>query len=170
MAEEGMATVPNDAEDAPVKRIYEVGYHIIPAVKEEDLEKIVASVRSVIEQAGGSFIAEGAPAITKLAYDIDVKEGEKRVTYDRGYFGWIKFESVVEAARTLEESLQANANIMRSVVFQTVREDTRAKIKAPQLGEVKRTDVIKTVQRKEEVSAPVSEEVLDKALQDLTAE
>jgi ribosomal protein S6 len=171
MADEAMKAVENDAEDAAVTRIYEVGYHISPAAKEEDHEKIVASIRSVIEKAGGSFIAEGAPALTKLSYEIDVREGEKRVSYDRGYFGWIKFEGSIESAQQLEESMKANQSIMRHVVFQTVREDTRAKIKAPQLREVKRTDVIKAAPRRaEENAAPVSEEVLEKALQDLTAE
>ena len=47
-------------DEAPAEpRIYELGYHIIPTVKEEDVEKIVGGIRSVIEKAGGSFIAEG---------------------------------------------------------------------------------------------------------------
>ena len=56
-------------------------------------------------------------------------------------------------------------------MFQTVREDTRAKMKAPQLREVKRTDVIRQVPKRiEETSAPVSEEELEKALSDITSE
>src|SRR3990167_4425026 len=67
-------------DEAPAEpRIYELGYHIIPTVKEEDVEKIVGSIRSVIEKAGGSFIAEGAPSLTKLSYAMNAlaKEGEK---------------------------------------------------------------------------------------------
>src|SRR3989338_7005439 len=156
-----------EVQDAPALRIYEVGYHIAPETKEEDLEKVVATIRSIVEQAGGSFIAEGAPSMTKLAYPMFVREGEKTTEYDRGYFRWLKFEAPVAVARSLEESLKRDKNLFRFIVFQTVREDTRAKYKAPQLREVKRTDVIKQAPRRvEETSAPVSEEDLEKAIQE----
>lgn len=156
-------------------RIYEVGYHVVPSVAEEDLEKVVGGIRSEIEKAGGNFIAEGAPSSMKLAYPFTVKEEGKQVEYDRGYFGWIKFEASVGSALTLEDSLKANKNVMRCIVFQTVREDTRAKYKAPTLREVKRTDTIKSTPRRgatpiEEKKGPVSEVDLEKALQDITTD
>ena len=154
-----------------VVRIYEIGYHISPAVKEEDLEKVVASIRSVVEKQGGNFIAEGAPSMTKLSYEISGQEGGKRVDYDRAYFGWLKFEAPSTAAAVLEEALKADKTVLRHIVFQTVREETRAHLKAPTLREVRRTDTLKTTaKREEEVSAPVSEADLEKALQDITAE
>lgn len=169
MADEMAKTMETPEEG--MLRVYEVGYHIAPDVKEEELEKFIGTIRSVIEQAGGSFIAEGAPALMRLAYPMETRMGEKRTEHDRGYFGWIKFESPVEVARTLEQSLRAIPQFMRTIVFETVREDTRAKMKAPQLREVKRTDTIKTVTRRpEEATAPVSEEQLEKALEDITAE
>lgn len=156
-------------------RIYEVGYHIVPSVKEEDLERQVGSIRSEIEKAGGNFIAEGAPSLMKLAYEITMQEAGKRVEYDRGYFGWIKFEASVASAHVLETSLKNNASVMRFIVFQTVREDTRAKYKAPTLREVKRTDTIKSTPRRgaapsEEKKGPVSEVDLEKALSEITSE
>ena len=158
------------AEEAAVSRIYEVGYHLVPTIKEEDLDKVVGGVRSIIEKAGGSFIAEGAPALTRLAYPLHVMEKGKRVEYDRGFFGWLKFESTTDTVDALNEALKRSADVMRSMVFETVRDDTRAKIKAPRLAEVKRTESIKTTPRHEESSAPVSEEQLDKALEDLTSD
>ena len=153
-----------------VRRIYEVGYHIVPTVKEEDIEKVVSEIRSLIEKGSGSFIAEGAPVLTRLSYPMTVKEGEKRTLHDRGYFGWLKFESTTDAARELERSLKGMNSLLRVILFETVREDTRAKMKAPQLREVKRTDVIKTTPRPAETAGPVSEEDLEKALQDITTE
>ena len=169
----------DETADAVTLRIYEVGYHISPDTKEEELEKVVGTLRSEIESAGGgsssggkaSFIAEGAPSLMKLAYPISLREGEKSVEYDRGYFGWIKFEAPIAAAQTIEAFLKHNKSFFRYIVFQTVREDTRAKMKAPQLREVKRTDVIRQVPKRiEETSAPVSEEELEKALSDITSE
>lgn len=154
-----------------VSRVYEVGYHILPSFKEEDLEGIVGAIRSVIEKAGGSFISEGAPVLTRLAYPVAVKTRGKRDDYDRAYFGWIKFEAAVDTAHALEESLKRDSAVLRFIVFRTVREETRARVKLATIREVRRTDVIKAAPTKEETSGePVSEEDLDKALETLTTE
>ncbi|MBI5003883.1 30S ribosomal protein S6 [Candidatus Kaiserbacteria bacterium] len=163
-----------DAKDTPETselRIYEVGYHIIPTVKEEELDGVVGKIRALIEKAGGSFIAEGAPVQMKLSYPMSIRENERHSEYDHSYFGWLKFEAPVEAALVLEKTLQADMQILRSIVFRTVREETRARLKLGTLREVRRTDTIKApVRRVEEVSAPVSEVDLDKALEELTTE
>ncbi|MBI4079672.1 30S ribosomal protein S6 [Candidatus Kaiserbacteria bacterium] len=170
MAEEAVKEMETDTEGGVI-RIYEVGYTITPTVKEEDVEKTVGTIRSEIEKGGGNFIAEGAPSLTRLAYEMSANESGKRLLHDRGYFGWIKFEADTATAHALEEMLKKNLQIMRYIVFRTVREDTRAKMKAPQLREVKRTDTIQARPRRvEETTGPVSEEELEKALQDITKE
>ncbi len=171
-----VAVAPNETarEAESVLRVYEIGYHISPGTKEDEVEKVVSEVRSMIGGAGGSFIAEGAPSLIKLAYPITASPpagGGKHVEYDRGYFGWLKFEAPSAAAATLEETLKLHAAVIRSILFQTVREETRARFKAPTLREVKRTDTIKTAPRPvEESAAPLSEAELEKALDDITAE
>lgn len=171
MSEEKSAVEANAAENADSLRVYEVGYHITPTIKEEDIESIVGGIRSVIEKAGGNFIAEGAPSSQRLAYGIEGREAGKRIEYDRAYFGWIKFEAEIAAAHALETALKQSNDVIRFILFRTVKEDTRAKIKAPTLREVKRTDTIRTTPRRaEEAAAPVSEADLEKALHDITAE
>lgn len=154
-------------------RIYEIGYLITPSVMEDGLEKAVSSIRAEIEKTGGNFIAEGAPSLTKLSYSITTLEDGKKVKNDRAYFGWLKFEVQSSAVDTLEKLLKQNAKILRSIMFQTVREDTRAKMKAPTLREVRRTDTIKSTPRRsveETDQVPVSEEDLEKALKEITTE
>lgn len=173
MVDEMIVTTETDTEDVGISRIYEVGYLVSPTVKEEDIEKTVSAIRSEIEKTGGSFIAEGAPSAIKLAYPITTRGGGKKTEYDRAYFGWIKFEAKVSVAQALEESLKKNQDVLRCMVFQTVREDTRAKMKAPTLREVRRTDTIKAASLRvptDEEKAPVSEEDLEKALKDITTE
>lgn len=163
-------TVTEKNPETEITRIYEIGYTLVPSIKEEDVEKTVGAVRSSIEKAGGNFIAEGAPSLMRLAYAMSAEEAGKHVEHDRGYFGWIKFESNVRSAHELERTLASNPLVMRFILFRTVREDTRAKLKAPTLREVKRTDTIKTTRRAEESTGPVSEEDLEKALKDITQE
>lgn len=165
------AVIEKETEKGAIgARVYEIGYHVNPNKKEDELEATVNSVRSMIEKAGGSFIAEGAPSLTKLSYTISRKESGKRHDYDRGYFGWIKFEAPVSAAAALESALKTESDIMRSVLFQTVREETRARFKTASVREVKRSDVLKAAPRAQETAAPVSDEELEKALEDITAE
>ena len=168
MADETVIMDKETADEAGIARVYEAGYHISPSVKEEDIEKTVAGIRAVVEKAGGSFIAEGAPALMKLAFPIYRSDNGKQQEYDRGYFGWLKFESTLDAADELRDALARNSSIIRSMVFRTVREETRAKMKASTLREVKRTDTIKTsAKRPHEAAAPVSDADLDKALSDI---
>ena len=175
MAEEVDILEPETAsqDDEIISRIYEIGYHIIPTVKEEDLEKVVSEVRSIIEKNVGSFIAEGAPSLTRLSYAMKAHAGagDRKVAYDRAYFGWIKFEAGVDTVLSLRDSLKTNPNFLRIIIWKTVREDTRAKMKAPTLREVKRGDTIKTSRtRAPEEQAPVSEVDLEKALEEITKE
>jgi ribosomal protein S6 len=160
-------------ESETILRVYEVGYHVSPSVKEEDVEKVVAEIRDVIEKAGGVFIAEGAPAHAKLSYPISIRHGEKYTEYDRAFFGWIKFETTTEVAAQIDAALKAHRSIIRHIVFKTVREDTRAKLKV-NVREVRRTDTLRATARKpeetEKDAAPVSEAELDKALETLIAE
>lgn len=163
----------NHDENEVITRVYEAGYHIVPTVAESEVEKVVGAVRLEIEKMGGSFIAEGAPSLLKLAFSMDKREGEKHVAYDRGYFGWLKFEGSTESAVKLAAILNSNKDILRSIVFKTLREDTRAKFKAPTLREVKRTDTIKAAPRKAPEAAEkeaVSEADLEKALETMTQE
>src|SRR3989344_1041405 len=108
MANEAVVEMNETAEDAVALRIYEIGYHIAPDTKEEELEKVVGALRAEIEKTSGSFIAEGAPSLMKLAYTVYLREGEKSVEYDRGYFGWIKFEAPIAIAQTVEAFLKQN--------------------------------------------------------------
>ena len=159
-----------DTSVEDTSRVYEIGYHIVSTKKEDELEPTVAKIRSMIEKAGGKFLAEGAPTLQRLSYLISTKEKGKRVDHDRGYFGWLKFEAGVEPAAGLERGLRDMEEILRSVLFKTVREETRARFKTQGIREVRRGDVLRAPARKEEVSVPVSEADLEKAIQDITAE
>jgi ribosomal protein S6 len=164
---------PKTSENEGV-RIYEVGYHVLSTVKEEEVEAVVSTIRKDIEKAGGSLITEGAPQSVKLSYTMSVNKGGKNTHYERAYFGWIKFEADSEATGKLKETLTSDENILRFLIFKTLREDTRVSARPKTLREVRRTDKITSTPKKgaepKEVSEEVSEKDLDKALDDITSE
>lgn len=157
-------------EKDTVLRVYEVGYHILPTVEGEAVEKVVQGVRELIARAGGNLVAEGAPQDMKLAYTMYVNNEGKNTAYDRAHFGWIKFEIDAEEVGGIEDALRTNKKVLRSIVFKTVREETRASVKIGALREVKRSDTLKTQTRSEENAGEVSEEKLNEAIGELTEE
>jgi ribosomal protein S6 len=51
-------------------QVYEVGFHLIPTVAEEDLGALVTGVRDSIETAGGRMISDEYPKLMELAYPM----------------------------------------------------------------------------------------------------
>lgn len=160
-----------DVAETAASRVYEAGYHIVPMAEESKVETVVSEIRSMIEKNGGSLVAEGAPVTTKLAFELMMLVAGKKTYFDTAHFGWLKFEASAEGAAAVSKALELNPSIIRSMVFRTVKEDTRAKFKAPTLREVKRTDTLKSSARKEVASTvPVTEADIDKAISDITTE
>lgn len=153
--------------------IYEVGYHVLSSVVESDVETAVNRLRTTIEKAGGTFVAEGAPQRVMLAYPMAVWNNGKWTKYNEAYFGWIKFEMAAESIGGIEAACKADKDILRHLVISTVREDTRASVRQFVLKEVKRTDTIKSAARPKvapETKEEVSDEKLDEAIEELVAD
>ena len=157
--------------------IYELGYHIVPTVSKDDIAQHVSAVKALIATNNGSLIAEEAPAKLQLAYTMAKGRRGTRDKYDTAYFGWVKCEIDTEALTALTEALDQKAEILRYLLIQTVRGDTRAakkivatKSDTPQ-PRVVGTPPAKPVVRKEEKPAqPVSEGELDKAIEELVVD
>tara|TARA_B100000745_G_scaffold282203_1_gene215389 strand:- start:798 stop:1322 length:525 start_codon:yes stop_codon:yes gene_type:complete len=160
----------NEVTDA---QVYELGYHILSTVVADDLEGEVAKVRNAIEARGGSFITEGTPEMTTLAFPMFINNGGKKTKYETAYFGWIKFEMEPAKAVALErEDIKTNIQVLRYILIKTTREETRAQLQTEQntiLREVKTTG---TIERKvvEEEGGEVSEEQVEEAIEELVGE
>ena len=153
--------IPNDL------KIYEIGFHIVPIVAEDDLGVRVTKIRDVIESKGGRVIADEYPKHMDLSYAITKIAANKRALYRSAYFGWIKFEADPAGIKALEADMMKDDFILRFILVKTVRENTMAPKKALQ---AKREDGItpqeKTVE-KVEVKPQLTEEELDKTIDDL---
>ena len=153
--------------------IYELGYHIVPAVGEEGLPKEVSVLKEEIEKLGGTFISEEFPTHVTLAYTMVRASGGAREKFASAYFGWLKFEMDPEQTLILKEKLAANENVLRYLLFKTVREDTRAPKRVtlpPKPSEPIRPKFTSDVPRKTEPQKPVSDEELDRTIEKLIVE
>ncbi len=170
--------IAQDSAEEAETQVYEVGFHIVPTVEEADLGKEVDSIKSLIESNGGTFIADEFPKPITLAYTI-VKNIEGKIKkFDTASFGWIKFEMKTDSIVNVKEGIDLNKNVLRFLIIKTVKESTLApKTVVFAKDEPKKDKPLpagrqeKSVEAPEvEIKAPVSEEELDKTIEELVVE
>ncbi len=158
------------------RQVYELGFHVLSTLNEDELEAAVESLRKAVSAHDGTFISEATPELLDLAYTMTVNEGGKHTKYDTAYFGWIKFEMEPEQAVLLKaEVLETDKNILRYILIRTVREETRAQMREETLQtleEVKTTGTIQNKKVKDEDKAgeEVSDSEIDKAVEELVGD
>jgi len=173
---ENTDAVHNEAETGLETGIYELGYHILSSLSEDELQEEVGALKGMIEKVGGVFVAEEAPVMFRLAYTIVRSVGGRREKYDTSYFGWMKFELPFGTAHTLQEELEKRESILRFLIIKTVREDTRAGKRIFQVKEEgisapsRKTDSPVVSEEKKVSQEPVSEEDLDRTIDELVVE
>lgn len=140
------------------RRVYELGYHMVPTLTEEELQKEVDSLRSAISELKGNFLSESEPALIELAYTMVIGEGGKNTKYDTSYFGWIKFDlEPKHLAHLQDEVIADNKNILRHLLIKTVAEDTLAQVNLEELN-----NNLKEVKSDEKIApAPKADEKTD---------
>jgi len=150
------------------RRVYELGYLAVSTLTEAQLTAAVDSVRATITEQGGSIINEDAPKELVLAYTMYTRAQEKNIPHEKAFFGSLKFEVDPAVAEALRGALPGNANFIRTLLYTTVSEDTRAKIAPEKLREVKATGTIgKTAKA---AKTEVSDSELDKTVDEIVAD
>src|SRR5210317_1807305 len=93
--------------------VYELGYHLLPTLSDEEVQKEAESFKSLIEKIGGSLVSEEAPKPMHLAYEMVKKQEGKNAKFDTSFFGWIKFEISADDVLSVKEEVDANKNVLR---------------------------------------------------------
>lgn len=118
--------VENIIEDQSMVRkgVYEVGYHMVPTIAEENLGEEVTILKDMLAENGANFISDEYPRLMELAYEMTRSIANKKQKFTTGYFGWVKFECTPEEAKTIKELLDKNEKLVRYLLIKTVRENT----------------------------------------------
>jgi ribosomal protein S6 len=104
--------------------VYEIGFHLIPLVSEDEVASHVSTIKSILDKAGARVISEEYPTLIELAYTISKKVRGSKESFDSAYFGWIKFESSSEAIEAIDEEVRGLEEVLRFIIVKTLREDT----------------------------------------------
>ena len=152
--------------------VYELGYHLLPTLSDEEVQKEAISFKSLVEKIGGSLVSEEAPKPMHLAYEMIKKQEGKNAKFDTSFFGWIKFEMSADGVLSVKEEVDANKNVLRFIIIKTVREYTP--IQHKELFKEPEPEAPKPISKPETVEAnddgkPVSDEELDKSIEELVS-
>jgi ribosomal protein S6 len=152
-------------------QVYELGYHIVSTVAEENVPKEVESLKAIVLKDGGSLISEGEPKLINLAYSMTKSVADTKKKFNTAYFGWVKFETKSELIPMLKKAVDAHPNVLRYILIKTVRENTmftpKLTVRTPGKEEAPKP-VKKVVKTKETKAASVEE--LDKTIDELVLE
>ncbi len=154
-------------------QVYELGYHIVSTVAEENLPKEVETLKAIVLQDGGSLVSEGEPKLINLAYSMTKSVADIKKKFNTAYFGWLKFETKSELMPIIKKAVDANPNILRYLLIKTVRENTlytpKLNVRAPVKEEApKAKKSVKTEETK--ISSKKDLEDIDKSIDELVIE
>ena len=153
--------------------VYELAFHLIPTLGEDESKKIVSDLKALLEKEDATIINEDALKPMPLTYTMVKKQEGKNAKLDTSLFGVIKFDSEPEALALLQEELDLSKSVLRYLIIKTVREYEPIQNR-PVFREVKSEDakpISKPASQVEEVkdAKPISEEELDKTIEELVA-
>jgi ribosomal protein S6 len=120
-----------DTLKGDVKKVYEIGYLLVSSIPKEKVADAAAKLKDVLSKKGAEFIGEEAPEMIPLAYTMTKKIGTSNHRFDRGYFGWMKFELATKEIEEVKKTIDIDANVLRYLIITTVRENTYLGKKAP---------------------------------------
>jgi ribosomal protein S6 len=157
-------TQANEPKDP--RPVYEVGFHVLSTVDEPKVAAVVERLHTELGKGGADVISEQFPARTQLTYIIERAVSGKREKYRETYFGWIKFAIEREHIQAFEEVLRNTQEILRFILVETVREETAQRRAVFTSDRLEGETIKKRPAVREESREPISEEELDKSIEE----
>lgn len=112
-------------------QVYEIGYLLVASLPEEKVASEVENLKSVLSKKGVEFIGEEIPELRPLAYSMVKKIGTANHKFDKGYFGWFKFEAKAGDINDIKKSFEENPHMLRMLLISTIKENTYLGKKSP---------------------------------------
>lgn len=147
-------------------KVYELGYLLVPTIKEEDIGVNYGNLKEFISSLGGEIIGDEMPKMINLAYSIQKVTSNVRNKFNTAYFGWTKFIMDSVGILELKKHLDLDPNFIRFLILKTVKENTIA-AKRFVRGEIHKRSKSKSTEN--ETIVPINKEEIDKEIDALVA-
>lgn len=159
-------------------KVYEIGYLLVSSVPTEKVADIATSLKDVLSKKGAEIISEEAPELIELSYTMIKKIGTANQRFDRGYFGWIKFELSASEIEEVKKTFEMHPDMLRMLLIITVKENTFLGKKASAAAAVAVEGVSPEAPANETLpipgivspTAPASIEEMDKSIDEMVKE
>jgi ribosomal protein S6 len=138
--------------------VYELGYHLVPTLTEDVLEKEAETIAQFFTAVGGELVGARAPRSVTLAYPIDKEIDGKRHSFSQAYFGWMAYAVSPSQMDELKEALDTYPHFLRFILVKTTH-DQVATILADTNLDVGAPDEESTGEEIETVGADTDDEV-----------
>jgi len=150
-------------------RVYEVGYLLVPSIKEEEIPIVYGDLKELVSSFDGKAISDEIPVMINLAYTMQKTVQNVRTKYDTAYFGWMKFYMDADKVVNLKKKLDLNPLVIRFLTMKTVKENTVAAKRFVHKDITrKKTPIVKSAENEEAVV--VNKEEIDKEIDAMVAE
>ncbi len=116
----------NEIEEDINSKVYELGYLLVPTIKEEDIPASYGNLKELVLSFGGEIISDEIPKKIPLAYTMKKVTSNLRSKFDTAYFGWTKFTMDAKKILELKKRLDLDSNFVRFLILKTVKENTIA--------------------------------------------
>ncbi|OGG41537.1 hypothetical protein A2837_03490 [Candidatus Kaiserbacteria bacterium RIFCSPHIGHO2_01_FULL_46_22] len=123
MSEEIMPAVEveDEAMDAKERQSYELAFHILPTIAEEEVLEVFEAIKAMVVKKGGEVTGEEAPERFDLAYEVEKHLEGKNRKFKTAYFGWVRLEAVPESAVAIAKDMDWNNSVMRHLLIKLTR-------------------------------------------------
>ncbi len=126
------------SQDEPKEgKIYELAYLFVPTLPEEESMAEHTALKELAASFGASAVAEEAPKLMELAYQMERDISNKKHKFTSGYFGWMKFELDPEKVAEFKDEVSRKDTIIRFMIIRTTKESTMAPKKPKTEGRVR---------------------------------
>lgn len=156
-------------------KVYEIGYLLVPSIPGEKVTEVVAHLKDVLAKKRAIMIAGEDPELRELAYDMVKKIGVVNHRFEKGYFGWMKFELSAGEIESVKKDFEMHPDMLRMLLIITIPENTYLGKKLPVSAEGPVTETLPLVAPLSggEEKAPMaiaSVEEMDKSIDEMVKE
>jgi ribosomal protein S6 len=147
--------------------LYEAGFLILSTTPEDKVSEEASAISEIITRNGGKVMTTEGPTLRGLAYTMTKHVSGKNIPHDTAYFGSIYFDAPATIITSIEKEIGNLPNVLRSLVIETAPEallprerKVMGKIEPEKFRPEKPATPV----------APVSEEELDKTIEELVVQ
>lgn len=146
---------------------YECSYHLLPTVAEGEVERMVEDLISIVTAHGGEVFDSEAPQRIPLAYVIKKMTEGRSEKCTHAWFGWFRMRLAPSQLAGVLEELAHRPVVLRHLIVRLTKAEEAKPFRV--FEKKAETATVLLSDATSEVAQPVSEEDLNKSLEQITS-